>query len=154
MKRLVQLFDRLEKVIKICIALLLGGMVALISIQVGFRYVLNRPLSWTEEVARHLMIWAAFLGAAVAYRRKGHLGMDMLVTQFNKRWQGLVEEFVHLLSIWFFGLLVFYGIPLVEKTMRQFSSAIRIPMGYIYASIPVGSALILLFCNGEIDPLL
>jgi TRAP-type C4-dicarboxylate transport system permease small subunit len=29
--------------------------------------------------------------------------------------------------------------------MRQFSSAIRIPMGYIYAAIPVGSTLILLF---------
>lgn len=145
MKGLFLFFDVMEKVVKILVAILIGGMVMLICLQVGFRYILNQPLTWTEEVARHLMIWAALLGAAVAYRRKGHLGMDVIVVQFNKRWQGIVEEFVHLVSVGFFGLLVFNGIPLVEKTMHQFSSAIRIPMGYIYASIPVGSALILLF---------
>jgi TRAP-type C4-dicarboxylate transport system permease small subunit len=56
-----------------------------------------------------------------------------------------VEIVLQALSIAFFGLLVIHGIPLVERTMRQLSSAIRIPMGYIYMSIPVGSALILLF---------
>ena len=48
-------------------------------------------------------------------------------------------------NIGFFGILFLHGIPLVERTMRQFSSAIQIPMGYIYASIPAGSALILFF---------
>jgi TRAP-type C4-dicarboxylate transport system permease small subunit len=91
------------------------------------------------------MIWSALLGAAVAYRRKGHLGMDILVTHLPLHWRRAVEVILQVLSIGFFGILVVHGIPLVERTMRQFSSAIRIPMGYIYAAIPVGSALILLF---------
>ena len=145
MSALVRLCDVVEKSIKVIMAALIAGMVVLIAAQVGFRYVLNEPLAWTEEVARHLMIWAGLLGAAVAYRHKGHLGMDILVMHLSRPWRRGVEMIVQALSIGFFGVLVIHGIPLVERTMRQFSSAIRIPMGYIYASIPVGSALILLF---------
>jgi len=61
-----------------------------------------------------------------------------------------VEMILQVLAIGFFGILVIHGIPLVEHTMRQFSSAIRIPMGYIYASIPAGAALILLFAMERI----
>jgi len=145
MQAIVRAFDLLEKAVKILMAGLIAGMVVLIAAQVCFRYVLNEPLAWTEEVARHLMIWSALLGAAVAYRRKGHLGMDIFVMQLPRHWQRVAEIILQILSIGFFGILVIHGIPLVERTMRQFSSAIRIPMGYIYAAIPVGSALILLF---------
>jgi TRAP-type C4-dicarboxylate transport system permease small subunit len=145
MRAIVRAFDLLEKTIKILMAALIAGMVVLIATQVCFRYVLNEPLAWTEEVARHLMIWSALLGAAVAYRRKGHLGMDILVMHLPHHWQRAVEVTLQVLSIGFFGVLVIHGIPLVERTMRQLSSAIRIPMGYIYAAIPIGSALILLF---------
>ena len=145
MGKVTRTFDILEKGIKILMAILIGGMVALISLQVGFRYLLNQPLTWSEEVARHLMIWSALLGAAVAYRRKGHLGMDVIVMLFSPQWKRIVEGIVHLLSIGFFGLILLNGIPMVQKTMSQLSSAILIPMGYIYAALPVGSAFLLLF---------
>ncbi len=145
MGKVTRTFDILEKGIKILMAILIGGMVALISLQVGFRYLLNQPLTWSEEVARHLMIWSALLGAAVAYRRKGHLGMDVIVLLFSPQWKRIVEGIVHLLSIGFFGLILLNGIPMVQKTMSQLSSAILIPMGYIYAALPVGSAFLLLF---------
>jgi TRAP-type C4-dicarboxylate transport system permease small subunit len=150
MSALIRLCDMVEKSIKVIMAALIAGMVVLIASQVGFRYVLNEPLAWTEEVARHLMVWAGLLGAAVAYRRKGHLGMDILVMHLGKPWQRIVEMILQALSIGFFGILVIHGIPLVGRTMGQLSSAIRIPMGYIYASIPVGSALILLFAVEKI----
>lgn len=150
MSALVRLCDVVEKSIKVLMAALIAAMVVLIGSQVGFRYVLNEPLAWTEEVARHLMIWAGLLGAAVAYRHKGHLGMDILVMHLSKPWRRGVEMILQVLSIGFFGILVIHGIFLVERTMRQFSSAIRIPMGYIYASIPAGAALILLFAMERI----
>ncbi len=145
MKRVWRLFDMVELASKIAMALLIAGMVVLIAAQVAFRYALNEPLAWTEEVARHLMIWAAFLGAAIAYRRRGHLGMDVLVMWLGRRARLAVDVLLQLLAIGFFGLLVFHGIPLVEKTMHQFSSAIRIRMGYVYSSVPAGSALLVLF---------
>lgn len=49
---------------KLIVATLLAVMTALILLQVFFRYVLNSPLVWAEELARLNMIWMAFLGAA------------------------------------------------------------------------------------------
>ncbi|MFB3816569.1 MAG: TRAP transporter small permease [Candidatus Methylomirabilales bacterium] len=138
-------FDLLETASRVVMALMIAGMVVLIAMQVTFRYALNQPLAWTEEVARHLMVWSALIGAAIAYRHRGHLGMDVLVMRLRPRGRAAVDAVLQLLSIGFFGLLVIHGVPLVERTMHQLSSAIRIPMGYIYASVPVGSALIVLF---------
>ena len=135
----------LESLVRIVMMLLLSGMVVLIFSQVLFRYLFNQPIAWTEELSRHFMIWAALLGAAVAYRKKAHLGVDVLVQQFSLQWQEAVVWFVHLMSIFFSGFLVYFGIAIVKKTMNQLSSALTIPMGYIYASIPVGAAIILVF---------
>jgi TRAP-type C4-dicarboxylate transport system permease small subunit len=145
MKQLFVLFSGIERLVRFVMILLLSGMVCLIFAQVVFRYLLNHPLTWTEELSRHFMIWAAFLGAAIAYRKKAHLGVDVLVLQFSPRWQGVMVWFVHLVAILFAGFLVYYGIAIVKKTMHQLSSALGIPMGCIYASIPVGAAILLLF---------
>jgi TRAP-type C4-dicarboxylate transport system permease small subunit len=145
MRWFFKITDKLESVVRIVVILLLSGMVILIFSQVLFRYLLNHPLAWTEELSRHFMIWAALLGAAVAYRKKAHLGVDVLVVHFGLRWQEAVVWFVHLMSIFFSGFLVYFGISIVKKTMHQLSSALTIPMGYIYASIPVGAAIILVF---------
>jgi TRAP-type C4-dicarboxylate transport system permease small subunit len=56
MQAIVRAFDLLEGAIKILMAGLIAGMVVLIAMQVCFRYALNEPLAWTEEVARHLMV--------------------------------------------------------------------------------------------------
>ena len=145
MRWLFKIIVGFEKLVRSVMILLLGGMVVLIFAQVLFRYLLNHPLAWTEELSRHFMIWAALLGAAVAYRKKAHLGVDVLVLQFGSRLQEAVAWFVHLMAILFSGFLVYFGIAIVRKTMNQLSSALTIPMGYIYASIPVGAAIILLF---------
>ncbi|MEM2927095.1 MAG: TRAP transporter small permease [Candidatus Bathyarchaeia archaeon] len=121
------------------------GMVVLIFSQVVFRYLFNRPLAWTEELSRHFMIWAAFLGAAVAYRKKAHIGVEFLVAKLRKPWQQWVERFVHLSCIGFASFITIYGSFVVKKTMSQLSSALGIPMGFIYASIPVGATLLVIF---------
>ena len=46
----------------------LGVMVVAVGYQVVARYAFAAPPAWTEEVARHAMIWAGLLGATVAYK--------------------------------------------------------------------------------------
>lgn len=59
----------------VCMAL----MVVIILVQVFWRYVLNNALPWPEEAARFLMLWAAGLMIATAFRRGGFVSIDMLV---------------------------------------------------------------------------
>jgi tripartite ATP-independent transporter DctM subunit len=70
-----------------------GGLLAvesaLVLSGVVFRYVLNNPLYWAEEAARLLLIWLSFAGAALAFQRKQHLSMDVLmrVVPETVRWR-------------------------------------------------------------------
>lgn len=54
------------------IAILAAILSVVVLLQVVFRYALNNPLHWTEEMARFLLIWIVLLGAAIGIKRKSH----------------------------------------------------------------------------------
>jgi TRAP-type C4-dicarboxylate transport system permease small subunit len=67
------------KLLKILIALFLAIMVVLVFGNVVLRYAFNSGITVSEEVSRWLFVWLTFLGAIVAMREHGHLGVDTLV---------------------------------------------------------------------------
>lgn len=76
MSRLVNAYFFLLKAL--C-ALLLAGMVVLVFGNVVLRYGFNSGITLSEEVSRWMFVWLTFLGAIVALRERGHLGVDSLV---------------------------------------------------------------------------
>ncbi len=60
-------------------ALLLAVMVVLVFGNVVLRYGFNSGITLSEEVSRWMFIWLTFLGAVIALKERGHLGVDMLV---------------------------------------------------------------------------
>jgi TRAP-type C4-dicarboxylate transport system permease small subunit len=109
--------------------------------QVITRYIFSDPSSWSEEVSRYISVWAIFLGAAIAFRSRSHLGVDYFVTLFSKRMQKGMRATVNIiLSV----TLVFIFIQGVEITLfvkNQLSPAMRISMAIPYAAIPTGVLL-------------
>ena len=65
--------------LKVLIALFLAIMVVLVFSNVVLRYAFNSGITVSEEVSRWLFVWLTFLGAIVAMREHGHLGVDSLV---------------------------------------------------------------------------
>lgn len=125
--------------------LLLVAMVFTTGAQVASRYVFDLPLVWTEETGRHLMIWMVFLSSTVVYRRRQHIAIDLIGSRLGPRGRAVASIFVTLVLAFFFVLMVRYGWELTTRTMGQRSSALRYPMGYAYAALPVGGALLLLY---------
>jgi TRAP-type C4-dicarboxylate transport system permease small subunit len=122
--------------------------------QVFGRYVLNQSFSFTEEFARFALIWLAILGAAYLNGSREHLAMDFLLRklppeQRNKRYQ--VIELCMLL----FALIVMVigGGNLVYTTLSlgQTSSAMHVPLGYVYAIVPFSGLLIIYFSIYNIE---
>jgi len=145
MKKYKLLLNLLESFcIKLMVTFLIL-MIFFIFMQVIFRYILNDPLFWTEEVSRHLMIYAAFLGAAVAYRRNVHLGVDVFLSKLSKKIRKVILSCICLVTFGYSLFLIIVGFEIVEKTMRQTSSALRYKMGYVYLIIPISFIIILLF---------
>lgn len=111
--------------------------------QVIFRYVLNEPLAWSEELARYLMVWIACLASAEAYALGNHVGVKALVDimpPFPRKWLRL---FVHLAVIVLMGVIVYHGFRLSFLLRDQLSPALEIPMTWPYLAVPVGAVLIL-----------
>jgi TRAP-type C4-dicarboxylate transport system permease small subunit len=67
------------KLLKVLIAAFLAIMVVLVFGNVVLRYGFNWGITVSEEVSRWLFVWLTFLGAIIAMREHGHLGVDTLV---------------------------------------------------------------------------
>jgi TRAP-type transport system small permease protein len=80
MTRIIQFYFFALKVI---IALLLAGMVVLVFGNVVLRYAFNQGITVSEELSRIFFVWLTFLGAVVAMREHGHLGVDSLIRRLS-----------------------------------------------------------------------
>jgi TRAP-type transport system small permease protein len=82
MKRLIDAYFTL---LKLLIALFLAIMVVLVFGNVVLRYAFDSGITISEEVSRWLFVWMTFLGAIVALREHGHLGIDTVVKRLPRR---------------------------------------------------------------------
>jgi TRAP-type C4-dicarboxylate transport system permease small subunit len=91
------------KLLKVLIALFLAIMVILVFGNVVLRYGFNSGITVSEEVSRWLFVWLTFLGAIVAMREHGHLGVDSLVKHLPrgaKRACLIVSQILMLYATW------------------------------------------------------
>jgi TRAP-type C4-dicarboxylate transport system permease small subunit len=89
--------------LKIVIALFLAIMVVLVFGNVVLRYAFNSGITVSEEVSRWLFVWLTFLGAIIAMREHGHLGVDSLVKRLppaGKKGCLIVSQLLMLYVTW------------------------------------------------------
>lgn len=112
--------------------------------QVVSRYLFNTPLTWPEEVARYLFIWIVFLGAAVAFRARAHLGMDFATARLPTGIRNRVARFVEVLIFGFLVLILVITPEVISVTRLQKSPVVHLSMCWVYLAFPVASVLMLM----------
>lgn len=136
--------DRIARVSRVVLEMAGGGLLvvesALVLAGVFFRYVLNSPLYWGEEAARLLLIWLSFIGAALAFERKAHISMDVLVRCLPTAVQQVVEVVVNLLSIGFCLAIAHQSIALMISRWTRVSPVMGAP--YLLFALPLTLGLI------------
>lgn len=127
--------------------------VALVFLQVIMRYVFSSSLSWSEELARYLFLWQIWLGASYAVKERKHLRIEA-VQSMIKSASGKIRFELVALFLWlvFSIFMVYKGGELVKLLFvrGQVSPAMRVPMAYAYASVPVGCLLMSIRLIAEI----
>lgn len=133
----------LDRLLQTVCAVLLVVLTVDVSWQVFSRYVLNSPSSFTDELARFLMIWLGMLGACLLFGKNGHLAITLLPDRLTPSRRRALECAIYLLILAFAAIAMAYGGNiLIARTMRQLSPALRVPMGYVYAILPLSAALV------------
>ncbi len=121
-------------------------MTVMIFLQVVYRYVLGESLSFSEELARYMFIWSVAMGSALALRTRSHIGVEILVERLPASAAKPAKVLACVISLVFYGMLVWYGFEMVGETMDQESAALELPMGYVYLAVPL-SAIVLFICE-------
>ena len=130
------------------LAFLMAVMVLNVLWQVFTRYVVGIPSSFTDELARYLLIWVGILGAAYAAGRKIHVAIDVLPSRLSPQSQAKLLVFVNVVIIVFsLTVLVIGGARLVYITflLKQNSPALQIPLGGVYTIIPISGLLVIYY---------
>ena len=134
-----------DRVLEWALVALMAANVLNVLWQVFTRFVLRDPSSWTEELARYLLIWVGLLGAAYASGRGKHLGIDVFVNRLPARARGRVL-FLGRVLIGLFALAVMTagGLRLVWITfaLDQVSASLQMRLGYLYLVLPLSGLLI------------
>lgn len=125
-------------------AILVGLLVALfVSIVVRTFRIGTGSVIWIEEASRFSFMWIGFLGATIAYYRREHIVVDILVSALPARARVALGCLVDVLVIVFLLLLTYQGIILMQETGNQFSISLGIQIAYIQLVVPLSAALML-----------
>ncbi|MCY4224355.1 MAG: TRAP transporter small permease [Bacteroidetes bacterium] len=135
----------LDRFLSTFVALLMAFLVLDVLWQVFTRFILENPSSWTEELARYLMIWVGLIGAAYAAGRRMHLNLDLLPGALSGRRLHILRIIIESLIIVFAVTALFSGglrLVWVMLALGQTSASLQIPLGYVYLAVPLSGLFI------------
>ena len=130
------------------LALLMAIMTLDVLWGVFTRYAMGNQASWSEELARFLLIWIGILGAAYASGQQMHLAIDLVSHRLNQKSRRRLRIFIIFLILFFaISVLVVGGFRLIYITqvLGQTSPALQIPMTFVYVVIPLSGLLIIYY---------
>ncbi|RZF29595.1 TRAP transporter large permease subunit [Paraburkholderia sp. UYCP14C] len=143
-RRLVAAIDNaLARCVEIPAALLVVAEILVLLAGVTSRYLLHKPLIWSDELASMLFVWLAMLGAVIALRRGEHMRMTALVGKASPQFRAFLEVVAIAAPLAFLLLIAGPAVDFAQDQSIITTPALGISDTWRAAALPVGSALML-----------
>lgn len=145
--KLIPLVKGVEKVLAGINLFLLSSLLLIVCWQVISRYLLAAPSTVSEELARILLMCLGPLGAAYACVYREHMAIDLFAHKLKAAAQLRLQAFIDLCSAFVALMLIYGGIGLMQNALHltQRTAVLGLPMGWIYAAVPLGGAFMFFF---------
>ena len=144
---------KIDKVLSTALIVIMSIMVVNVLWQVFTRFIVGTPSSFTDELARYLMIWLGILGAAYVSGRNMHVAIDVLPQRAASNVQRRLKLIVYVLIIIFALLAMVVGgsrLVYITYVLGQHSPALQIPLAAVYLAIPLSGILIIFYKVSDI----
>lgn len=138
------LSDASDRVTQILYILVTFSFAAIMLLGVIFRYALDAPIYWSDEVALMCFVWAAFLSIATAYLHDQHIRIDFVLRKLSPRALAAIEPLAAGLAGGYIACLLLSAVDAVAFFSRVRSDALQIPLIVGFSAVPVCSTLMLL----------
>lgn len=139
-KKVVNIYDHIEEILLVVCLLV---MVVVIFLQVVMRYGFNSSLSWSEELARILFIWASWIGISFGQKKGEHIKITLVIDNLRGKARIIVLLLADLFTLVILAVLLFKGVEITQKIFNMASTtpALFIPKWILYASVPISCTL-------------
>jgi len=105
------------------------------------RYVLPFQITFTEELARYLMIWMALLAVSSGISHREHIGVLIVFDRFPPPVRKVFAVTFDLIALAFFAIIFYYGLGMVERGFSRFTMIEAIPKAYPFMGVPLAAAM-------------
>lgn len=139
---------RLNSILEWTVVVLLGVMLFSVLWGVLTRYIFADQSSWTDELARFMLIWVSILGAAYVSGKNAHIAIDLIPTSVSAKNKLRLEILTGaIVSIFVFVIFLIGGLRYIYISFKlgQTSAALEVPMGYVYLVLPIAGIIIIYF---------
>jgi len=127
-------------------ALLVLAEIGILFLGVVARFVLHRPIVWTDELASILFLWLAMLGSVIALQRGQHMRLTAIVTTRPPLWRARAETLAVGAAALFLALILPHAAEYAQDEWYIETPALGWSNMVRAGAIPVGVALMLLSC--------
>jgi len=124
--------------------LILAVMALAVFVQVLMRFAGLAGIDGIDEIPRYLFVWLVMIGAAAAMHRAEHTRLEYFEQRFSRRGQAALTVVTNGVGMLLFLSLIRTSFVLVPNAQFQTSAGLGLPLGYVYAAVPIGAVLVLL----------
>ena len=115
-----------------------------LALQIIFRYILNRPLSWPLEVSLFCFVWLVWLGGVGGMREEKQIRIEFAEKYLPLSIQRILIPANTIFSLIFLGFVIYYGVQVAESQMTAVYDILPFSRGVLYAVAPVCGSLMLI----------
>lgn len=141
----VRLFGGLTRAVNITTGTLLATEIVLLFTSVVSRYVFDRPLIWSDELASILFLWLAAFGASIAFNRNQHMRMTSISERATGRTDLVLQALAVIIPLVFMAILTYFSLGYAEEEAWITTPALGLSNSWRAAALPAGGALMCLF---------
>ncbi|MBM7069798.1 TRAP transporter small permease [Actibacterium sp. 188UL27-1] len=145
-----RILDWLAKLSMGVASVLMVILIAIFGWLVFGRYVLNNTPTWVEQAALLIVVWIAFLGAAVGVRRGTHLSVEFFRDALPPRLRAGMVTFASLALLFFGVVMAWQGYVMFDRTVRRDIPLLGISEGWRAVPVSLSGVLIVLFCLDDL----
>jgi TRAP-type transport system small permease protein len=138
---LARFFIRIDKMIEVFAIVLIIAMVLIVFAQVMTRKLFNFVFFWSEEVTLLCLTWFSFIGIAIGFREKLHIGMDVVENILSKTMLTVLDKVVDIATFGFGLYMIVYGTQFSMLMAESTLPATKLPNSVQYIVVPFTGVL-------------
>ncbi|WP_246367090.1 TRAP transporter small permease [Paraliobacillus salinarum] len=118
-------------------------MLVVLVAQIFSRQVLDSPITWSEQLARFIFVYVAYLAVASEIKHDGHVRIEYFYDKFPEKVRTVMYYIFQVMIAAVLLLIIYVGYEMSMRKLPVEIVSLRISYVYLYMASPVLSILML-----------